>query len=214
MEQADQPLDVHSWLVVITFMIVIAIVIHPIRIPLPIPALSSSSASRSCQSTVQQQQQQQDNHNSDDSGSALAQNPAAANTATGINSLAVATNQKQKKKKIPYHFTLDIATAPVLGVLFLLATKSIGGDSVRDGIVGAPESGVEPYAVMILFFSLVSNTSVLEHICPYIACARIIAARVLDFLCFFSLSYLFFLNVPVFFFLPPSCMSRPTSVLV
>lgn len=155
MEAADQPLDVHSWLVVITFMIVIAIVIHPIRIPLPIPALSSTSSSRS-QSTAQQQQQ--DNHKSDGAGSTLVHNPTAAITATGNNSLAVATNQrKQLKQKFPYHFTLGIASAPVLGVLFLLATRSIGGDSVRDGIVGAPESGVEPYAVMILFFSLVSR---------------------------------------------------------
>ncbi|KAG0312247.1 hypothetical protein BGZ99_009641 [Dissophora globulifera] len=54
----------------------------------------------------------------------------------------------------PNRFTLDIATAPVIGVLFLLATRSINGESVRNGIVGAPSSGVEPYAVMILFFSL------------------------------------------------------------
>ncbi|KAG0273902.1 hypothetical protein BGZ96_004601 [Linnemannia gamsii] len=157
METADQPLDVHSWLVVITFMIVIAIVIHPIRIPLPIPALSSTSFSRSqstAQQQLQQQQQQQDNNNSDGASPTLAQDPSAANTASGNNSLAVATNKKQQKQKFPYHFTLDIATAPVLGVLFLLATQSIKGDSVRDGIVGAPESGVEPYAVMILFFSL------------------------------------------------------------
>ncbi|KAK3830093.1 MAG: arsenical pump membrane protein-domain-containing protein [Linnemannia elongata] len=87
-------LTAHSWLSVITFLVVIAIVIHPIRIPLPIP------------------------------------------------------------KTFPYDITLDIATAPVLGVLFLLATRSINGQSVRDGIMGEPSSGVEPYAVMVLFFSL------------------------------------------------------------
>ncbi|KAK3832439.1 MAG: arsenical pump membrane protein-domain-containing protein [Linnemannia gamsii] len=92
MEFIDQPLTAHSWLVVITFMVVIAVVIHPIR--------------------------------------------------------------TKQKLIFPYHITLNIATAPVLGVLFLLATRSIEGNSVRDGIVGAPESGVEPYAVMILFFSL------------------------------------------------------------
>ncbi|KAF9144830.1 hypothetical protein BGX30_011328 [Mortierella sp. GBA39] len=145
----DQPLDVHSWLVVITFMIVIAVVIHPIRIPLPIPAFSSFSSSSSSslshplsnRSTAQQQQQQEGDYNSDDASPDSAQDPA----------IATATNLKQK---FPYHFTLNIATAPVLGVLFLLATRSIEGDSVRDGIVGAPGSGVEPYAVMILFFSL------------------------------------------------------------
>ncbi|KAF9544663.1 hypothetical protein EC957_011770 [Mortierella hygrophila] len=145
----DQPLDVHSWLVVITFMIVIVIVIRPIRISLPTPAFSSFSSSSlfhplSNQSTAQQQQQQEGDYNSDDASPNSAQGPSTTPIAT-------ATNLKQK---ISYHFTLNIATAPVLGVLFLLATRSIEGDSVRDGIVGAPGSGVEPYAVMILFFSL------------------------------------------------------------
>ncbi|KAI8601695.1 arsenical pump membrane protein-domain-containing protein [Dissophora ornata] len=98
MAPSDRSLDAHSWLVVITFMIVIVIVIHPIRIPFPIPS--------------------------------------------------------RQKTKFPYHFTLDIATAPVIGVLFLLATGSIDGESVQDGIIGEPTSGIEPYAVMILFFSL------------------------------------------------------------
>ncbi|KAF9124351.1 hypothetical protein BGW39_008290 [Mortierella sp. 14UC] len=144
MESVDQPLSVHSWLVVITFMIVIAIVIHPIRVPLPIPALSSSrshSHPRSDQSTGQQQQPQVT-----DTVEASAISSPQENTV-----IATATNSK---KLFPYHLTLDIATAPVLGVLFLLATRSIEGNSVRDGIVGAPGSGVEPYAVMILFFSL------------------------------------------------------------
>ncbi|KAG0264454.1 hypothetical protein BG011_006813 [Mortierella polycephala] len=58
------------------------------------------------------------------------------------------------KSRFPYGVTLDIATAPVLGVLFLLATLSIGGESVRDSIVWALGSGVEPYAATILFFFL------------------------------------------------------------
>ncbi|KAG9072815.1 hypothetical protein KI688_000593 [Linnemannia hyalina] len=95
-------------------------------------------------STAQQQQQQEGDYNSDDASPNSAQGPSPT-------AIATATNLKQK---ISYHFTLNIATAPVLGVLFLLATRSIEGDSVRDGIVGAPGSGVEPYAVMILFFSL------------------------------------------------------------
>ncbi|KAF8947158.1 hypothetical protein BGZ47_010176, partial [Haplosporangium gracile] len=103
----------------------------------------------------QQQQQQQEEDNSNHTSSNSAQDPSSTATVTAIGdnfpSVATATNLKQK---FPYHFTLDIATAPVLGVLFLLATRSIEGDSVRDGIVGAPGSGVEPYAVMILFFSL------------------------------------------------------------
>ncbi|KAG0368258.1 hypothetical protein BGZ54_002352 [Gamsiella multidivaricata] len=110
-------LDVHSWLVVITFMVVIIIVIHPIRLPLPIPTLTSAQKTQHDQDLKE-------------------------------------TNKQSRTLRFPYSIELNIATAPVIGVLFLLATLSIGGDSVRDGIVGAPDSGVEPYAVMILFFSL------------------------------------------------------------
>ncbi|KAG0379028.1 hypothetical protein BGX24_001950 [Mortierella sp. AD032] len=141
MESVDQPLTAHSWLVVITFMVVIAVVIHPIRVPLPIPSFSRSP-SRPDQSIAQQKQQQQQQQVADET------------SANSVIADATATNQTKQKLIFPYHITLNIATAPVLGVLFLLATRSIEGNSVRDGIVGAPESGVEPYAVMILFFSL------------------------------------------------------------
>ncbi|KAG0077718.1 hypothetical protein BGZ93_006886 [Podila epicladia] len=133
-------LDAQSWLVVVTFMVVIILVIHPVKIPLPIPSLSSSSKQSTSQSLTQQ-------HTADaivdpsepevGSRSATASSPIAKNC-----------------KKFSYSLTLDIATAPVIGVLFLLATRSIGGHTLKNGIVGAPESGVEPYSVMILFFAL------------------------------------------------------------
>ncbi|KAG0247675.1 hypothetical protein BG011_001093, partial [Mortierella polycephala] len=141
MAPIDNELNVHSWLVVITFMVVIAIVIHPVHIPLPIPALSRSKHATEQQAQTPTQQQ--------------AEGTTASTTATVIDQeINEANAETTKKKRFPYHFTLDIATMPVLGVLFLLATQSIDGKSVRDGFVGAPESGVEPYAVMILFFSL------------------------------------------------------------
>jgi hypothetical protein len=52
------------------------------------------------------------------------------------------------------HFTLGLATAPVIGVLLLLASTSIGGQVLRNGIVGI--QGVKPYDIMTLFISLVS----------------------------------------------------------
>ncbi|KAI8819692.1 arsenical pump membrane protein-domain-containing protein [Fimicolochytrium jonesii] len=48
---------------------------------------------------------------------------------------------------------LDLATAPVLGVLILWATTSIDGGVVRDGIVGDPAS-IQPFSVVILVFAL------------------------------------------------------------
>ncbi|KAF9322210.1 hypothetical protein BG003_005373 [Podila horticola] len=139
----EHALDAHSWIVVVTFMIVIILVIHPVRILLPIPSFSSFSSSKT--STAQSITQQ---HSVDDIYDPS--KPEEAGTGSTTAPLPVAKN----RKKCPYSFTLDIATAPVIGVLFLLATRSIGGHTLKDGIVGAPESGVEPYSVMILFFSL------------------------------------------------------------
>jgi hypothetical protein len=56
-----------------------------------------------------------------------------------------------------YHFPITLSTAPVIGVLLLLASTSIPGDVVRTGIVGS--GGVKPYDIMTLFISLVSRTS-------------------------------------------------------
>lgn len=53
------------------------------------------------------------------------------------------------------HFNLGLTTAPVIGVLLLLASTSIGGQVLRNGIVGI--QGVKPYDIMTLFISLVSD---------------------------------------------------------
>ncbi|KAJ3176291.1 hypothetical protein HDU87_005333 [Geranomyces variabilis] len=55
--------------------------------------------------------------------------------------------------KKTWHVALDLATAPVLGVLFLLATNSIGGQVVADGFLGSPDS-IQPFSVVILVFAL------------------------------------------------------------
>lgn len=53
----------------------------------------------------------------------------------------------------PRCVTLDIATAPLLAILILLATTSIGGTVLRDGFLGS-EHGIQPYSVVILIFAL------------------------------------------------------------
>jgi len=135
----DRDLDVHSWLIIITFMVVIVLVIRPIRIPLPIPAWKKKTTSTPTH---------------DGSSSTAPIQPAISEHYTATT--AVIPEAKTWKTKFPYHFTLNIGTAPVIGVLVLLATRSIHVESIRNGFVGAPLSGVEPYAVMILFFSYVS----------------------------------------------------------
>ncbi|CAO3568839.1 unnamed protein product [Mortierella alpina] len=133
----DRDLDVHSWVVLITFMVVIVMVIRPIRIPLPIPAWRKQTTSTPTH---------------DGSSNTASIQPATPKHSASTT--AVTPEVKTWKTKFPYHFTLNIATAPVTGVLFLLATRSIYVESIHNGIVGAPFSGVKPYAVMIWFFSL------------------------------------------------------------
>jgi hypothetical protein len=139
----EHALDADSWLVVVTFMIVIVLVIRPVKILLPIPSFSSSSKTSAAHSSTQL-------HSNND--------PSKPEE-TGSESTEAPLPVAKTHKKFPYSLTLDIATAPVIGVLFLLATRSIGGHTLKDGIVGAPESGVEPYSVMILFFSLVRQSN-------------------------------------------------------
>lgn len=56
-------------------------------------------------------------------------------------------------KHISLHFNL--ATAPPLGLVVLLASQTIHWQTIADGFLGT-NVGVEPYAIMLLFYSLVS----------------------------------------------------------
>ena len=53
------------------------------------------------------------------------------------------------------HFPLDLRTAPVVGVVLLLATTTINGNTVRLGIKG--DENIKPYDVLVLFISLVRH---------------------------------------------------------
>lgn len=53
------------------------------------------------------------------------------------------------------HFPLDLRTAPVIGVILLVATTTIDGSTIRLGVVG--DESIKPYDVLVLFISLVSS---------------------------------------------------------
>ncbi|KAI7853115.1 citrate transporter-domain-containing protein [Circinella umbellata] len=55
--------------------------------------------------------------------------------------------------KIGWRVYFNLATAPPLGVLILLASHTIDWINIRDGLLGN-NMGVEPYAIMLLFYSL------------------------------------------------------------
>jgi hypothetical protein len=64
--------------------------------------------------------------------------------------------ERQEAEGERLHFTLSLLTAPLIGVVLLLATTTINGGTIRLGIVG--DENVKPYEVLVLFISLVSIT--------------------------------------------------------
>lgn len=51
------------------------------------------------------------------------------------------------------HFPLSLETAPLIGVIILLASTTINGSTIRLGVKG--DENVKPYDVLVLFISLV-----------------------------------------------------------
>ncbi|ORY97846.1 hypothetical protein BCR43DRAFT_530787 [Syncephalastrum racemosum] len=56
-------------------------------------------------------------------------------------------------KFIPWPIYLNLATMPALSVLILLCSQTIHIQTVRDGVLGT-NVGMQPYAIMLLFYSL------------------------------------------------------------
>lgn len=56
---------------------------------------------------------------------------------------------KDLEKPKPIRIRIGLSSAPLLGVLLLLITTSIGGDQIAKGIAG--DAGVRPYDVLVLF---------------------------------------------------------------
>ncbi|RXK39976.1 hypothetical protein M231_02771 [Tremella mesenterica] len=68
---------------------------------------------------------------------------------------------EKKGKNERWCFPLGLSTAPVIGVLLLLASTCIPGNVVRDGIVGS--GGVRPYDIMVLFTAFAYISISLDH---------------------------------------------------
>jgi hypothetical protein len=61
----------------------------------------------------------------------------------------------QKLKTANLSFPISLQTAPVIGVVLLLATTTIHGSTIKLGIKG--DENVKPYDVLVLFISLVGK---------------------------------------------------------
>lgn len=63
---------------------------------------------------------------------------------------AISTRKSVTGKRL--RITINLSSAPLLGVLLLLITTTIGGEEIAKGIAG--EGGSKPYDVLVLFISL------------------------------------------------------------
>lgn len=59
----------------------------------------------------------------------------------------------EEEEEHSLHFPLDLRTAPVIGVILLLATTTSDGNTIKLGIKG--DENIKPYDVLVLFISLV-----------------------------------------------------------
>ncbi|KEF58729.1 uncharacterized protein A1O9_06655 [Exophiala aquamarina CBS 119918] len=90
------------------------------------------------------------------------------------------------------YLSLSLLTAPLIGVILLLATTTIDGSTIRLGIVG--DDTIQPYDVLVLFIALayiaiaLDGTGALEAVAFYVSKRGGSSGRLL-----FTYLYLFFL---------------------
>ncbi|RKO93150.1 hypothetical protein BDK51DRAFT_22873 [Blyttiomyces helicus] len=146
-EQDPTSLDGHGIYAVSVFGVVSLLCIHPIRVPIPL------SLSRAVHYRWRRLLGFESIPPANTQPTASAPASAEPASLTTEDRDAAAHSPPPSSPRSPRaHFTLDHVWSPAIGILFLLATRTIGGDQVRRGIVG--DQGVEPYDVMALFISL------------------------------------------------------------
>ncbi|SPO39873.1 uncharacterized protein PSFLO_05354 [Pseudozyma flocculosa] len=129
-------LDGHGIFAIIVFAAVSLVVIRPLRLRLPQRmAIAIRTSRRRIWITLA---------GDDESVAAVHQSDST--------SIAGDDHDRDDDLRRPMYLTIDHVSAPLIGVLLLLATTTIGGAQIRTGIVG--EDGVEPYDVLLLFISL------------------------------------------------------------
>ncbi|KAE8221133.1 hypothetical protein CF319_g5457 [Tilletia indica] len=139
-------LDGHGIFTVVVFALVSLIVLVPIKIPIPYRISAVFVKDKKEKVAV-----------SADSKATPTQGPATHATdlpptpSTNSKANLLATPAEDVPRKRNY-LVLNHVNIPFIGVLILLATRSIEGKQVKDGIVGA--AGVEPYDVLLFFISL------------------------------------------------------------
>jgi hypothetical protein len=129
MDGASHPIDGHSIAALVILLLVNVVVVRPLSIPLPV-AVSDLLRKAAYHARITAD----DGSASSTSGSDSASTTAAA---------AVAEEGRRRRR---LRARLGLVSAPLAGVLILLASKTIDGTTVRKGIVGDPD-GLEPFDI-------------------------------------------------------------------
>ncbi|KAE8200379.1 hypothetical protein CF336_g727 [Tilletia laevis] len=143
-------LDGHGIFTIIVFAIVSLVVLVPVKIPIPHPIAAifgRDKKERAAVSAGSNAPPSQAQGPASKPANDLAPTPSTHSQAN----LLAAQPQPDAPPKRRY-LVLNHVNIPFIGVLVLLATRSIDGKQVKDGIVGA--AGVEPYDVLLFFISL------------------------------------------------------------
>ncbi|PWN22103.1 hypothetical protein BCV69DRAFT_246454 [Microstroma glucosiphilum] len=141
-QEPPTSLDGHGVFAIIVFAVVTLIVIWPIRIPIPF-AVSERVAKvwhRAAGPEATAARTPDQHIDPGRRGEPLPRVPLT---------LGSSTSPRGSQRR---YISLTHVSAPAIGILFLLATRTIGGEQIRLGIVG--DGGVKPYSVLALFISL------------------------------------------------------------
>ncbi|GJN90034.1 hypothetical protein Rhopal_003031-T1 [Rhodotorula paludigena] len=146
-------LTAKSWVALVTYVVVMGLIIRGVRIPVPRflsrPLLRALVKCRILDPPPLPQPRP--------SSPTSLKSPADAPTDTAYPPTTLPSEPAVDRRLV---IPLDLRTAPVLAVVFLLATTVIDGRVVRLGIVG--EDGVRPYDVLVLFISLAYISTALD----------------------------------------------------
>ncbi|ODO03470.1 hypothetical protein L198_02317 [Cryptococcus wingfieldii CBS 7118] len=144
----DRSIDARSIVTLIFFFAINALVIWPVRIPVPlfVSRLFGRFVKRSHKDKAEEKCDPKRDMSTPAPATERGQENTTPEASATINSQHSPAESRVPSKRV--YIPIDLRTAPVIGVLILLAF-SIPGSVVRRGIVGS--GGVRPYDIMTLF---------------------------------------------------------------
>jgi Na+/H+ antiporter NhaD/arsenite permease-like protein len=136
---SDTELDIHSWLIFGVFVLILVCIVQPITVKIPKPGFMQSGHD-------QQIQYGSVSHKPD----VISSDSSYVDPKSKSNPEKASLSSNDDNTKIS--ITFDYGYGPLVGLLFLIITTSIGSHEIKTGIVG--DENLQPYSILVLFFSL------------------------------------------------------------